>query len=311
MVAAAVALVALALTGTIAGKFLMPSASDAVGTLVVNTNPEGASVVIDGKPRGLTPLSVSVAPGDHVLEIVTEGDRRKIPIKMTPGGQVSQFIELPKAGSAVGNLLVRSEPSGAKVTVDGHVFGRAPVTVEGLTPGSHTVVLENELGNITQEVTIEAGATASLVVPMSAPQGAPVSGWISVVAPADVQVYEKDRLLGSSRSDRIMVSVGRHDLEIVNEALGYRAAHSVQVAPGQVARVALDWPKGQLALNALPWADVFIDGKLIGETPIGNVTVPVGSHEVIFRHPELGEQKHHITVTASAPARLSVDLRKR
>jgi hypothetical protein len=32
---------------------------------------------------------------------------------------------------------------------------------------------------------------------------------------------------------------------------------------------------------------------------------------VLFKHPELGEQHHAVTVTASAPARLSADLRKR
>jgi hypothetical protein len=39
--------------------------------------------------------------------------------------------------------------------------------------------------------------------------------------------------------------------------------------------------------------------------------VAVGPHEVIFRHPDLGEQRHAITVTAASPARLSVDLRKK
>lgn len=108
-----------------------------------------------------------------------------------------------------------------------------------------------------------------------------------------------------------MVSVGRHELEIVNEALGYRATQGVFVSPGQTSVVRLDWPKGALALNALPWADVFIDGKLIGETPIGNIAVPIGPHEIVFRHPDLGEHRVTHTVTLGAPARLSVDLRKK
>ena len=104
---------------------------------------------------------------------------------------MSQSIELPKAGPHTGQLTVRSEPSGARVTVDGTPRGQTPLTLDGLTPGNHTVVLANDVSSVTHEVTIEAGATASLVVPMSStPQGAPVSGWISVSAPAEVQVYE-------------------------------------------------------------------------------------------------------------------------
>lgn len=312
-IAAAMVLVTCAAGGTLAGRsYLMPSAAaEASGTLVVDTNPPGAPVVIDGQPRGVTPLTLALTPGAHQLEVLNDGEPRTIPLTITAGGMVSQFIELPKAGAMTGQLEVRSQPSGARVTIDGISRGVAPLRMDGLEPGVYSVVLANDLGSIAHEVRVEAGATASLVVPMTAPQGAPVSGWISVAAPADVQVYEDTRLLGSSRSDRIMVSVGRHELDIVNEALGYRATRTVNVSPGQVAAVRLEWPKGSMSLNAQPWADVWIDGERVGETPIGNVAVPIGTHEVVFRHPELGEQAIRTTVTLTAPARLSVDLRKR
>ena len=130
------------------------------------------------------------------------------------------------------------------MTVDGRLLGKSPLTAEGLTPGPHTVVLENELGQVTQRVTIEAGTTASLVVPMTAPRNAPLSGWISINAPIDVQLYENQRLLGSSQTERIMVSVGRHELEVVNEALGYRASKTVNVTPGQTANIRLESAEG-------------------------------------------------------------------
>jgi len=160
-------------------------------------------------------------------------------------------------------------------------------------------------------VTVQAGATASLVVPLSAPQGVPVSGWVSVASPIEMQLFEDGRLVGSSRSDRIMMSVGDHSLQIVNEALGYRQARTVQVSPGRVTPMRIDIPKGSVALNAAPWAEVWVDGDRLGETPIGNVNLPIGTHDVLFRHPELGEQRHMVTVTLNGPARLSVDMRKR
>ena len=310
---AAVVLLALASGGALAGRwYLMPSAAaEASGTLIVSTNPAGAAVVIDGRPRGFTPLTLVLTPGEHILELVSDGEPRTIPLTIAPGATVSHLLELPRAVAVTGQLQVRSEPSGARVTVDGSARGVAPLTVEELAPGAHTVVLANDLGSVTHDVVVEAGATASLVVPMTAPQGAPVSGWISVAAPVDVQVYENERLIGSSQSDRIMVSVGRHELDLVNEALGYRTTRTVNVSPGQVSSVRPEWPKGSMALNAQPWADVFLDGERIGETPIGNMAVPIGPHEIVFRHPELGEQVVRTTVTLAAPARLSVDLRKR
>lgn len=310
-IAAAVVLIALASGGTLAARrYLGPPPT---GTLVVNTTPSGVSVAIDGQQRGSTPLTVDLTPGNHVLEVATGGQLRTIPVTITDGGQVAQFIELSDVtpASVVGQLHVRTDPVGASVVVDGQPRGVSPLTLVDLTPGVHTVTLEAALGSVTEQVTIEAGATASLIVPLTGPPGAPVSGWISVAAPVDVQVYENKRLLGSSRSDRIMVSAGRHELEIANEALGYRASRVVQVTPGNVSPIRLDWPKGSMALNALPWADVWVDGERLGETPIGNVLVPIGPHEIVFRHPELGEQAHKVTITLTAPARVSADLRKR
>ncbi len=312
-IAAVVVLGVLASAGLLAGRSYLtpPAAAEAMGTLIVESNPAGAAALVDGQPRGFTPLTLALSPGAHVLEVVSGAERRTIPVTLAAGNTVSQFLDLPApVQPAAGLLQVRTDPAGARVTVDGVARGQTPLTIDGLESGAHTVVLANDLTSMTHEVVVEAGATASLVVPMAPPQGVPVSGWIAVAAPADVQVYERERLLGSSRSDRIMVAVGRHELDIVNEALGFRATRVVTVAPGQVAAVKLEWPTASMALNAQPWAEVWIDGERIGETPIGNVAVPIGPHEVLFRHPELGERAVRATVTLTAPTRLSVDMRK-
>jgi serine/threonine-protein kinase len=125
-----------------------------------------------------------------------------------------------------------------------------------------------------------------------------------------VQLFEGGHLLGMSSIERIMVPAGHHDLEIVNELIGYRATRSIQVAPGKVTNVPVELPKGSMAINALPWAEVWMDGAKIGETPIGNFAVAAGSHDVVFRHPELGEQRETVLVTLKNPVRLSVDMRK-
>ena len=314
MIAAAVVVVALTSGGVFAARryFSAPAETAPVtGTVVVNTEPAGAAVVIDGEAHGSTPVSATLKTGAHTIELSKDGVRRTMTVNVSANQQLSQFIEMPKAVAGTGDLQVRTDPPGARVVVDGQARGTSPVTVQGLTPGNHVVVLQNDLGSVNEDVTIQPGATASLVVPLKAPQGAPVSGWISITAPTELQVLESDRLLGTSRTDRIMVAAGRHDIVVSNEALGYSSTQSIQVAPGQVARIRPDWPMGTIAINATPWANVTLDGKELGETPVGNTSVPIGTHEVIFRHPQLGEQRLTATVTANTPARLSVDMRKK
>jgi hypothetical protein len=66
-----------------------------------------------------------------------------------------------------------------------------------------------------------------------------------------------------------------------------------------------------MAINAIPWAEVLVDNKRVGETPLSNITVPIGAHEVLFRHPELGERRMSVTVSVGEPLKVGVDLRSK
>ena len=294
------------------------SRGPAMGSFSIDTRPAGAAVTIDGEPRGVTPLALDLAAGDHVVEIVTPNDRRHIPVTIRAGSQVSQFLEMTGTAAAAtattgaNELRIRTEPIGAAVTVDGRYVGRSPVSVSDLTPGPHTVVMKHEAGTATEQVLIEEGKAASLYVPLAARPGTGVgaAGWIAVVgASADVQLFENGKLLGSNRIDRIMLPVGRHEIEIVNETLGYQERRAVQVAAGQVSSIALKWPTGGLSINAVPWAQAFVDDSPVGETPIANIQVPIGQHEITFRHPQLGERRTFVTVTAAQTAKVGMDMR--
>jgi len=310
---AAAAVIVLAVGGFAARKFLfVPATVVATGTFSVSTNPVGAQVFVDGQSRGVTPLTLTLNPGPHGVELRADGgEPRTMPITVAAGQQISQYVELPRSAGTFGQLQIRTEPAGAQVTIDGAVKGKAPLLIDALTPGEHSIVLESDIATVKQTVTIEAGQTASLVVPIAPAEGAPVSGWVSVQAPVELQLFENKKMLGTTLSDRIMVSAGRHEIEIVNETLGYRVVRTVQVPPGKVLPITMNWPTGTIAVNATPWAEVWVEGQRMGETPIGNLTLPIGPHEIVFRHPELGEQRQAVTVTLKTQARVSVDLRKK
>ena len=310
-------ILALAGGGVFAAKYFgvgsttdVPTAvASTTGTLIVQSNPAGVQVFVDGVDRGMTPARLSVSAGAHILELRGRGVPRSIPIQVAPGAQVSQYLEFADTPTT-GRLQVQSEPAGAKVTIDGTPRGVTPLTIADLAPGEHEVILQNDTASARHVVIVQAGVTASLVAPLglSAASG-PVSGWLTVRAPFTVEIREQGRLLGTTDTDRIMMAAGRHDIELVNEALGYRVTRSVQVPPGRVAAIGLDLPNGVVNLNASPWAEVWIDGHRVGETPIGNLNVPIGPHEVVFRHPQFGEKRHAISVTLGGPVRLSVDMK--
>jgi len=311
-IAAIIAVVAvLGVAGIVSMKFMGGSKppAPALGTLSVQSNPAGVPVFVDGIEHDKTPARISLSPGSHILELRGRGVPRVIPVTVTAGAEVSQYLEFVEA-PVTGQLAVQSEPAGAKVVVDGTERGVAPLTISDLAPGEHRVELQSDGGTAKHTVTVQAGGTASLVVPMTAAAaGGPVSGWVVVKAPFSMEIREQGRLLGSSDADRVMMAAGRHELDLVNDALGYHSTRVVQVPAGKVASISLDLPQGVINLNASPWAEVWIDGKRVGDTPIGNLSVAIGPHEIVFRHPQFGEKRHSVSVTLSAPVRLSVDMK--
>ena len=127
-------------------------------------------------------------------------------------------------------LIVRSDPPGARVSVDGRTYGATPITIPGLSAGAHKLTLTNDSATVVQTVQVADNARLSVIVPFSS---VPQSGWISVASPISVQVFEGGRLLGVSQSERIMLPDGAHRLELVNEAVGFRAVKDVHVSAGQ------------------------------------------------------------------------------
>jgi PEGA domain-containing protein len=309
LVMAAAALVIIGGAGVYGARLYRKPAPPSLGSLSVQTNPPGVPVFVDGVAHGSTPARISLTAGSHLLELRGSGVPRVIPVSITAGAEASQYLELPRTPVS-GSLLVQSDPAGAKVTIDGVEKGAAPVSVADLTPGEHEVTLQAEGGApVRQKVVIQAGVTASILAPVATASAGPVSGWLTVKAPVTIELRENGRMIGTSDTDKIMLAAGRHDVELVNETLGYRTTRAVQVPAGKVASISLEMPQGSINLNASPWAEVFIDGKRVGETPIGNLSVTIGPHEVLFRHPQLGEKRQAVSVTLNAPVRLSVDMK--
>ena len=275
----------------------------------MQTNPPGVAVFVDGVARGNTPARLSLTAGSHIIELRGRGVPRVIPVTVTAGAEASQYLELPETPSS-GSLLVQSDPAGARVTVDGVDHGVAPVSVADLAPGDHEVVLQADGGPpVKQRVVIQAGVTSSVLAPVSTASAGPVSGWLSVRAPFSLEIHQDGRLVGTTDSDRIMMAAGRHEIELSNDALGYSVTRTIQVAPGKVASFSVALPMGVINLNAAPWAEVFIDGRRVGDTPIGNLAVAIGPHEIVFRHPQLGEKRQAVSVTLKTPVRLSVAMK--
>ena len=203
-------------------------------------------------------------------------------------------------------VMIASASAGDTVLVDGRPAGVTP--------------LQLTVDSGVREVRIAPAAPRPPVVaapPVSRPQASapptaappPVrSGGIRLSSPIELQVLEGAQVLGSSADGPIVGPAGVHALDLVNSEFGYRERRLVEFKPGQILELTVTPPDGRLNVNAEPWAQVLIDGKESGETPLANVALTPGPHDVVFRHPQFGERRETVVIKPGALTRVSVTL---
>jgi hypothetical protein len=292
-------------------RWQLPAAASG-GSLRIQSDPVGAEVRLNGVVKGTTPLSLSMPAGNYSLTVQQGSNIKELPVSVTNGETTVHHITWADTTAAApvgtGNLSVATDPPGSDVVVDGEARGVAPLTLRNLPVGQHRVLVRARGTNYTRTVQIEAGATASLF--FGGTQAA-VPGSIAIESPIPVQVFQANRLIGTSDMDRIMLPAGEHVIDLAADAVGFRASRTVRVTAGQTVALSVDVPRAPVSINAIPWAEVFIDGARLGETPLGNLPQPLGSHEIVFRHPQLGERRVNTVVTLKETNRISVDMRQR
>jgi hypothetical protein len=313
MVALAVMGVAAVAGAALAALTLRPPVPT-TGSLTVESDPQGAEVVIADSVRGMTPLTLTLPEGNHALTLRRGSNIKQLNVAIAGGAAKSYHVAWAEpaptvAADANGSLSVVSDPPGSTVTVDGTARGQTPLTIRNLAPGRHEVIVRNGSTTYQRSVQVDAGSTASLVVG-GATAAAASWGWITLQTPFPVQVLEAGRVVGTSEIDRIMLSPGGHQLDFVNDQLGFRQSSRVEVLAGRGGPVSLTIPRMAMNINALPWAEVYIDGARVGDTPLANVMQPIGDHEIVFRHPQLGEKRQVARLTQHEPLRVSVDMRQ-
>ena len=112
--------------------------------------------------------------------------------------------------------------------------------------------------------------------------------------------------VGSTEDGQIVVAAGRRRIELVNKRLNYRGEVTIDVASGQVTTHTATLPPGQLRIAGAAGGEVWVEGEHVGTLPLGDISVPLGTREVLVRHPLFGERRQTVEVTYGAPTQVSL-----
>ena len=226
-----------------------------------------SEVLVDGVSIGTAPLTADLAPGHHAIQFRRSRGVRNMEIDVVAGGATTTRLDWDALQT--GRLMARSDPPGATVLVDGKDRGVTPLTLEDVTLGSHTVVLQSGDGTVRRTVTVTADRAAVVTESIFA-------GFLKLFAPFELQVTEGTRAIRLDDQHQAMLPPGVHELRFENTALGYSDTRRIEVQPGQTTSLSLVPSPSLLTVVASTASTVIIDGQQVGETPLTNHPIALG-----------------------------------
>jgi hypothetical protein len=182
------------------------------------------------------------------------------------------------AAPTVGVVRVTVAPGGGRVLLDGKVFGEGPeVVLPAVSPdASHTLRVEKDgFTAFEEKISVQAGETLRMPVTLQAVVKAP-----------------------EPRPDRSEPRAPRP--EAPPSATSSVSPPSPPPAEPRKEEVAT----GKVSINVSGgWAEISIDGKKVGNTPIFNKALPAGAHQVRARNDQIGlDETRSVTVKAGETA---------
>ncbi len=264
-----------------------------LGSIVVTSDPPGASVRLDGEEMGSTPT---------VIEKIPLGEKHEVRVEKKGYGTWVRTVEpdsnkpVPlqaRLEKLVGTIVVESAPPGASVFLDGEKMSDStPFELPNVSADETHKIQVKKQGYATraQTITLKPGERKEIDVAMK-----PLLGevWISS-NPPEAKVYLNDKDTGRKTPTRLSgLSPGNYTFklkkegyEVWEEEVTVKVSESLDL-PG----VRLQEAFGKLNLHVSPWAEVYYKGKKLGDTPLARIRFQEGTHELILKNPPLKIEK--------------------
>jgi serine/threonine-protein kinase len=203
-------------------------------------------------------------------------------------------------------FLLASSPPGAKVFVDGKDTGiTTPARLADLPVGTHKVELKNE-GHAPWATQVLVSEGQLVELPVAELVAAPAADATEEVAAADEAAAEDDAAdeVAPAPTRKLTARQRRIAARRARAARSASAATPKRASASRSARVASSTAAGKagtgtLRINTRPWSNVFVDGRLVGNTPQMGIQLSAGRHRITLVNKDLGIRKMvEVTIVA-------------
>lgn len=189
----------------------------------IDSQPQGASIEVDGTTIGVTPLQTELLQGAHTL-VLTLDRHKPLTLQQQVQAGTDLVLDALRLQPADGRLVLESVPTGASVSVDGVFQGTTPVTLTLASDSTHALRLTKPgYQPFDRQLQLDADAEQSLEARLQ-----PEYGVVFVTAqPADATLQVDGRDAGQA-TQRLQLTTRSHTLAFSKP--GY-ATKSVTVTP--------------------------------------------------------------------------------
>lgn len=195
-----------------------PPAAVRTGALRVSSTPEGAQVLVDGKARGVTPLTLTdLSPGRHEVALNSDAGtiRRSVTVAPNETAEIDESI--------FSGWLVVYAPFDVAIVEGGRVLRPDERSQILLPPGIHELRLANRTlaYEAVRRVEVKPGETTTL-------QLTPEPSTLSVTASEAAEVWLDGARVGETPLNAVPVPLGTHEL-VVKRATGGERRFTVTI----------------------------------------------------------------------------------
>jgi len=285
---------------------VMKSAEAPKGSILVSSVPSGAQIRVNGAPKGVTPTVLEgLAPDHYLVELELSGYARwsqTVTVEAGKRAVVDARLEATTAGK--GTLKVTSDVEGTTVLLDGEEVGTAPLTKDGVTAGTHTVEGRAEgYSADRQQVQVRGGETTAVALGLAAAT-AKSRASLRVVCNVPGAVARIDG--GEPQPTPLLrddLRPGTHIVVVTADSYT-RWEKTLTLQPGALKEVVAQLQQaGRLEVSAAGKgpAEVFLDGKLLGKTPLVRSDLPAGTYKLLVRRADGKTEEQTIAVGTAKP----------
>ncbi len=291
------------------------------GYFSIDSSPRGATVRVDGRYVGTTPVTTQVTAGTtHRVQVEYSGYDAFSAVYTAYSGQTTSIpVSLTPTPQTTGYLTVTSSPSGADVYVDGSYRGYTPMTIGNLVVGAHT--LELRLAGYqksTQTVQIYSGQTTTKNVGLS--PSTPTTGSVAVQSyPSGASIYLDGNYQGNTYAndyfDIVGVATGTHSILLRKQGYNDYTA-TISVTGGGIKYVTATMTQqttpvttGKANVMSGPsGAEVYVDNLFRGYSPVLVPDLSVGTHSITLKMSGYSDWMSSFEVTAGQTTPVSATL---